>query len=1076
MVAHNTAPFGGGGSLFWQLWLNPARLGCPAGTCSANTSCPMVALSSVSSCILGTCVQCAPGTYQAQQDALECVQCLQGTYSESFGSVACSNCSSGTFSSEIGASSSRVCTLCSPGKFSESPALSSCSSCSEGSHAPGSGAEMCNPCEDGFFSGPQASSCSPCVTGVYAGQTYPSQHEISDFEQCPPLTAKNGTIGRLAPNGTYGNGELMFWVIDPVNASTLVLRFSAFNTTAGRGFVNIYKCLNSSCLASSLVLLGSFSVSVVPGPVKCPTGVLLVVWSSNGSTVGGGWSATYQSNGSSSLGARKIRRQDLKSMGLDVDTARGTLDMTRIAYFVDVQLESQLRALHKNMLLTRRQLQDSSSEATRLSASFRNDHVVGQQWLVADVKGYKQILKLPSGRASLRLAGKLATSRPIKHSPARYRGNLYVRSAEKANILSDICGVNNSALYGACIASGFEGLSVSISADSLYAGVTFNLTVRKLDAYGNTILSDSTSVLQAIADFNGASGNTASVSIVGSSLAQLTQGVAKFLLAIEPSFSHVDPQSETATLSPSSYLFFEGLDSESAAPMTSVRIQLNLQQGMSVCPAGYILVLSQPDATKGPAVCQMCKAGTYSLRQLAYMPGTSPTPSCINCPAGGVCTMGGDKVKFGVGFWTQVGGIYVLTSCPEGYALINSIDGTSKGVFSSDAQECKPCQTDQYILNPNNDTCQTCPPGLRCMGTSQVVPVIMNSTWMRNQSIYRLIGCPAGYYVSNIGTKGSFDATVQQCSPCPKGQECPLPPCILCSLCQPGFYKAAAGIDNCVPCPADTYSTQPGGQAPSDCQRCPLFGSTMGRVGQTSVSKCACDIGHYPAYASGPETLTCVVCPAGATCPDGTCALSRYSLVPCPGGSTIVGDWRLQNGTGLYALVGCPAGYYLNLDQCQLCPALYYCSGGTLPSTPCASGQFSAPGAASKENCTSAVFVYLVINLPILRLFFTDQTSSEFQSTLAYSANTNPSHVVVDIVQTGNDPRTTDVTSRIATRDPQSAAALRVRLSDTAIQSSFAADGFKGCSLMSVQVTACVPGYELQAQPPPSTCVPCPST
>ena len=727
--------------------------------------------------------------------------------------------------------------------------------------------------------------------------------------------------------------------------------------------------------------------------------------------------------------------------------------------------------------------------------SLRNNEFFGQpQWLpsidapsLTESKGYDQALNVPSGHATLSLGRKVTTGQ-MQHSPATHGRYFARRSDEGDTLLPDLgdnpvfssvlCGENNSALYGKCIASCYQKLSVLMTTDALYAGVTFNLTVMKLDAYGNTILSDSTSVVQAFATLNGGSGHgsastDSSVSIVGASLAQLTQGVAKFLFAVEPTFSLIDLQTSTATLSARSYLILNGSDSQAAVLMTSERMPLDLQQGTNVCPSGYILALGQDETTKGPAVCQLCKAGTYSLRPLAYLPGTSPTPACINCPAAGICTTGGNEVQFEVGTWKEVDGIFILTSCPEGFELINSTDGTSKGVFSNDAQECRACLPDQYILNPNTDTCQNCPPGLSCTGTSSVVPVIQGSTWVKKQGIYLLTGCPTGYSILSSGVSNTFDATVQQCSPCPKGEECVSPPCTSCSQCKPGYYKASAGVENCVPCPADTYSTLPGGQALSDCQQCPTYGSTQGRVGQNSQAKCACDSGYYPAYASGSESLTCVVCPAGATCPDGSCALSRYPSLSCPEGGNIVGDWTRQNDTGLYSIQGCPAGYYLNSEQCQLCPALYYCSGGVLPSTPCPSGQFSSPGAAFKENCTSAVFVYLVVNLPILRPFFTDQTSAKFQSVLAKSAHTDSNHVVIDIVQSGDDPSTTDVTSRVATLDASSAAALVLKLNVTAIQSSFAQNGFAGSSLMSVQVTACVQGYVLQTQPPPSTCLPC---
>ena len=145
--------------------------------------------------------------------------------------------------------------------------------------------------------------------------------------------------------------------------------------------------------------------------------------------------------------------------------------------------------------------------------------------------------------------------------------------------------------------------------------------------------------------------------------------------------------------------------------MQSEVMLLNLQQGDSVCPQGYILVLDQNGATNGSAACSFCKPGTYSINPLAGP--TTGTPACFVCPAGGDCTKGGADVQFNKnGSWAVMRGEYVLTSCPAGYQLINSTAGTSKGVFSSTLQQCRACLPGQYIVNPNTDECQQCPPGI----------------------------------------------------------------------------------------------------------------------------------------------------------------------------------------------------------------------------------------------------------------------------------------------------------------------------------------------------------------------------
>eukprot|EP00961_Rhodomonas_salina_P190699 2573114-Rhodomonas_salina.1 len=140
---------------------------------------------------------------------------------------------------------------------------------------------------------------------------------------------------------------------------------------------------------------------------------------------------------------------------------------------------------------------------------------------------------------------------------------------------------------------------------------------------------------------------------------------------------------------------------------------------------------------------------------------SSVTPlACTSCPYGAQCQNGGCAFHWQnrscpegdpVGLWMQApSGLMVISQCPEGYALVNSTDGTAYGTFSHDAQQCKPCLTDtQYILRPR-DSCQPCPPGLRCYGNSSVDPMLDGSQWEIEGPVYRLRSCPTGYSVHNV--------------------------------------------------------------------------------------------------------------------------------------------------------------------------------------------------------------------------------------------------------------------------------------------------------------------------------------
>ncbi len=61
--------------------------------------------------------------------------------------------------------------------------------------------------------------------------------------------------------------------------------------------------------------------------------------------------------------------------------------------------------------------------------------------------------------------------------------------------------------------------------------------------------------------------------------------------------------------------------------------------------------------------------------------------------------------------WVASDGIFKLVSCPKGTELLNSTMGTSYGTFAAAFQQCKPCGEGKYIIDPNRDECQDCPPG-----------------------------------------------------------------------------------------------------------------------------------------------------------------------------------------------------------------------------------------------------------------------------------------------------------------------------------------------------------------------------
>ena len=117
------------------------------------------------------------------------------------------------------------------------------------------------------------------------------------------------------------------------------------------------------------------------------------------------------------------------------------------------------------------------------------------------------------------------------------------------------------------------------------------------------------------------------------------------------------------------------------------------------------------------------------------------------------------------------------------------------------------------------------------------------------------------------------------------------------------------------------------------------------------------------------------------------------------------------------------------------------------------------------------------INVPVARpsfgevpLRFQFSVEERFKASLASAANRSPDFVSLDIIQEGTDPGTTTVTSRIASFDANAAAAVRQNLESARLKTQFASEGLLDPMLISVQVTACVPGYELS---PMQTCQLC---
>ena len=246
-----------------------------------------------------------------------------------------------------------------------------------------------------------------------------------------------------------------------------------------------------------------------------------------------------------------------------------------------------------------------------------------------------------------------------------------------------------------------------------------------------------------------------------------------------------------------------------ACPPNSFRAEPGAQEFASClpCPTG-----AGTGGKDGQTSADACQCGDRFY--LTSAGATGSALSCATCPSGAVypgsgfcalrtpdlnCTSNSGPIP---GTWVlstsgEDAGKYRLIGCPAGYQTQNA---------SHDTAKCHRCLDTQYIINPDKDACQRCPPGLICQGDNVVVPVVKNSTWAPEDGLFKLQTCPTGY--SKISVANQWDQ--QKCQQCAAGTECVLQVCDSCSDCEPGSYKDAAGTQACRACPQNTYNPYPG--------------------------------------------------------------------------------------------------------------------------------------------------------------------------------------------------------------------------------------------------------------------------
>ena len=685
-------------------------IGCGPGTytdapgSSECTSCPVGTFSTMDSGnSLNVCSLCYSGKYASIEGAntsAACINCSAGTYSDVPGSSNCTSCTAGTFSSVESANSSSVCMGCPAGQYGlleGSKSSAGCAVCGPGTYSE-QGSSTCTGCPAGTFSFKDSASssnvCTSCLAGKYA--SVDGGTSVFVCGNCSPGTysdASGSSICNLCPGGKFSS-------IEAASSSNVC-------STCPAGKFASLQGANSS---SDCIFCGPGTYSDAPGLSIC-TGCAAGYTSIAFGASSPGDCTMCWSNLSSGRRRASFRNgaEDsnpyYKEFGDDSQILRCTLEQQHILNSLKSVSLNSIKDLYQfySMLM----LQTGTSSAEDAVQSVLNGKALHSS---TGMSGFESgTPRMASNVISIPALTVAVGNEHLRAQPDTLSPPTESLQNEPA-LLSSLCGLDTYALYGPCIATDFWELQVSHSFQSVYSGIAFNFTVTKKDAYGSTILSDSSSLLQANPSWNKEQTDE-QPAILGSAVSRVSTGVALFSFAIKATFS-IAYAEQTAGLNAPLFMSIQGIDSQTGVEMNSGLVSVEIKQGAAMCPKGYILTPDEQGTSNGPAVCVLCKPGTYSLSPMTPLKGSSTIfPACLSCPAGCDCTDGGANILCSVGSWSTIDGIYTLTGCPSGYQLINSTDGTSHGLFSSILQQCRACQPGQYVINPDTDICQDCPPG-----------------------------------------------------------------------------------------------------------------------------------------------------------------------------------------------------------------------------------------------------------------------------------------------------------------------------------------------------------------------------
>ena len=218
------------------------------------------------------------------------------------------------------------------------------------------------------------------------------------------------------------------------------------------------------------------------------------------------------------------------------------------------------------------------------------------------------------------------------------------------------------------------------------------------------------------------------------------------------------------------------------------------------------------------------------------------------------------------------------------------------------------------------------------------------------------IPCPAGSYCQNTSASptpcspGSYSLQCAiECTACPEGFSCPTTN-LLPVICDVGTYSPGES-STCLSCQPGFTCAQGSSASNLSTNVC-----SLGKYCPDGGNELPCPAGTYGNRIGLSDMSECSTCPAGYYCPEGTAGYPRVEL-QCP-----LGHFCLA-GTTTQFEHPCPFGTYSTVfglqreDQCVVCPAGRYCSGGDgIGGQACYRGHFCPENSGAPTPCLGGTF------------------------------------------------------------------------------------------------------------------------